>query len=43
MPTTTRTDWGDVAAAELAGNWQRFEGISSYRGYDFPDTANRMI
>jgi len=45
MTTTTTKDWGDVAAAaaELAGNWQRFDGFVWFRGNDLSDAANWMI
>ena len=45
MTTTTTRDWDDVAAAaaELAGNWRRFDGLVWYRGDDLADAANWMI
>lgn len=45
MTATTTRDWGDVAtaAAELAGNWRKFDGFCWYRGYDLPDAAGWMV
>ena len=45
MTATTTRDWGDVAtaAAEVAGNWRKFEGFVWYRGHDLPDAANWMV
>ena len=45
MTTTTTRDWGDVAAvaAELAGNWQRFDCFDWYRGNDLPDASNWLV
>ena len=44
MTTTTTRDWGDVAAAaELAGNWRKFECFVWYRGYDLPDAFNWLV
>ena len=45
MTTTTSRDWSDVAAAaaELAGNWQRFDCFVWFRGHDLPDAADWTV
>ena len=45
MTATTTRDWSDVAtaAAELAGNWRKFECFVWYRGYDLPDAFNWLV
>jgi len=45
VTTTTTRDWSDVAtaAAELAGNWRKFEGFVWYRGHDLPDAADWLV
>ena len=45
MTAATTRDWGDVAAAaaELAGNWRKFECFVWFRGHDLPDAGNWLV